>query len=124
MTIFNFISNRKNERYCLALLRKKNLFVLLVTLLIVICASGCGGTKQTGKGTKDQLIRYNVCTEPETLDPAKATGLPEGTILLQVFDGLTRYDEKQEIEPAIAESWQISADGLTYTFKLVEGAGA
>jgi oligopeptide transport system substrate-binding protein len=81
-------------------------------------ASGCGGSKQTGNSTKDQFIRYNVCTEPETLDPAKATGMPEGTVLLQLFDGLTRYDEKQEIKPAIAESWQISADGLTYTFKL------
>jgi len=38
--------------------------------------------------------------------------------MLQLFDGLTRYDEKQEIKPAIAESWQISDDGLTYTFKL------
>lgn len=38
--------------------------------------------------------------------------------MLQLFDGLTRYDENQEIKPAIAESWQVSADGLTYTFKL------
>lgn len=64
------------------------------------------------------MIRYNICTEPETLDPAKATGVPEGTIALQLFDGLTRYDEKQEIKPAVAESWQISSDGLIYTFKL------
>lgn len=118
MTIFHFFINRKNERYCLVLLRRNNLFLLLASLIIVILASGCGGTKQAEKGTKDQLIRYNVCTEPETLDPAKATGVPDGTIMLQLFDGLTRYDEKQEIKPAIAESWQVSADGLTYTFKL------
>jgi oligopeptide transport system substrate-binding protein len=97
---------------------QKHLFVLLTLLLIAILACGCSGTKQTGKATKEQLIRYNLGAEPETLDPAKATGLPEGTIMLQLFDGLTRYDEKQEIKPAIAESWQISADGLTYTFKL------
>ncbi len=115
-----YYSNRNKHYFYLALFGRKHLFVLVTSLLIFILASGCGGAKQTGKETKEQLIRYNVCVEPETLDPAKVTGMPEGTILLQLFDGLTRYDENQEIKPAIAENWQISADGLTYTFKLRE----
>ncbi len=114
----SYYSNRNKHNFYLALFRRKHLFVLVTSLLIFILASGCGGAKQTGKETKDQLIRYNVCVEPETLDPAKATGMPEGTIILQLFDGLTRYDENHEIKPAIAENWQISDDGLIYTFKL------
>ncbi|MCL6634567.1 MAG: peptide ABC transporter substrate-binding protein [Peptococcaceae bacterium] len=92
--------------------------ITAVFLIITIITGGCGGEKQKGPGTREQLIRYNVCAEPKTLDPAKATGVPEGTIMLQLFDGLTRYDARQEIRPAIAESWEISPDGLTYTFKL------
>ncbi|WP_018085953.1 peptide ABC transporter substrate-binding protein [Desulfurispora thermophila] len=102
------------------LARKNILFGLLVALLMVALLSGCGAKSQEGakSAAKEQVIRYNVGAEPKTLDPAKATGLPEGTIMMQLFEGLTRYDAKQEIKPGIAESWEISKDGLTYTFKL------
>lgn len=92
----------------------------IAALLCMLLLSGCSGAKQSGPGAKEQIIRYNVCTEPETLDPAMATGMPEATIMLQLFDGLTRYDANQEIKPGIAEKWDISNDGLTYTFKLRE----
>lgn len=91
---------------------------LISTLFLAVFASGCTQTSQKGPVVKEQLIRYNNCAEPKTLDPATATGLPEGTVLTQLFDGLTRYDANQEIKPAIAESWLISPDGMTYTFKL------
>ncbi len=90
-------------------------------VLAAFTLAGCGGDKAkdtAGKSGAAQIIRYNVGAEPETLDPAKSTGLPEGTIELQMLDGLTRYDASQEIKPAIAESWEVSPDGLTYTFKL------
>lgn len=103
------------------MLKKKNiLFGLLAALLVIGLLSGCAGKSQQGEkpAAKDQVIRYNVGAEPKTLDPAKATGLPEGTIMMQLFEGLTRYDQNQEIKPGMAESWDISKDGLTYTFKL------
>lgn len=92
--------------------------MLLVPMVFFILISGCSWTKQTSTGAKEQVIRYNVGAEPETLDPAKATGMPEATIMLQLFDGLCRYDANSAIKPAIAESWRISADNLTYEFKL------
>jgi oligopeptide transport system substrate-binding protein len=56
--------------------------------------------------------------EPQTLDPAIITGQLEGRIALALFEGLTTRNAKGEIIPGMAESWTISPDGLTYTFKL------
>ena len=65
-----------------------------------------------------QEIRYNLGTEPAAIDPAVTQGIPEANILLQVFDGLTRIDEKNIPQPAIAKSWTISKDLKTYVFTL------
>ncbi|SFH11526.1 oligopeptide transport system substrate-binding protein [Desulfotomaculum arcticum] len=98
---------------------KKILLALMILMAFVL--TGCGGNNANNTADNSsitQLIRYNVDAEPKTLDPAKSTGLPDGTIELQMLDGLTRYDANQEIQPAAAEDWDISEDGLTYTFKL------
>jgi oligopeptide transport system substrate-binding protein len=57
--------------------------------------------------------------EPETLDPALLTGIPEMRIAIGMFEGLVRLDPKtaQPI-PGLAERWEISPDGKTYTFHL------
>src|SRR5277367_4201393 len=59
--------------------------------------------------------------EPQTLDPAIVTGQLEGRICLALFEGLTTRDAKGEIIAGMAESWEISPDGLTYTFHLRPG---
>src|ERR1700678_2739021 len=56
--------------------------------------------------------------EPQTLDPAIITGQLEGRIALALFEGLTTRNAKGDVIPGMAESWTISPDGLTYTFKL------
>jgi oligopeptide transport system substrate-binding protein len=57
--------------------------------------------------------------EPETLDPALLTGIPEMRIVIGLFEGLVRLDPKtaQPI-PGLAQSWEISPDGKIYTFHL------
>jgi oligopeptide transport system substrate-binding protein len=55
----------------------------------------------------------------KTVDPAQATGQPEGRIIWALFEGLTRWDpETLEPLPGVAERWDISDDRLTYTFHL------
>ncbi|NTW05172.1 MAG: peptide ABC transporter substrate-binding protein [Peptococcaceae bacterium] len=93
---------------------KRGVFLVLVVLSLMALA-GCGVNESVS-----QIARYNVCTEPETLDSAKATGQPEGTILTNMYEGLVRYGEGNKIIPGIAKEWQISPDGLVYTFKLRE----
>ena len=59
--------------------------------------------------------------EPQSLDPAIVTGQLEGRICLALFEGLTTRDAKGNIIPGMAQSWEISPDGLTYTFHLRSG---
>lgn len=66
---------------------------------------------------------FNNDGEIESLDPAVVTGQPEGRIIEALFEGLVRLGpEEREPRPGIAKSWEVSDDGLIYTFKLREGA--
>src|SRR5205823_11524561 len=57
--------------------------------------------------------------EPESLDPAIVTGVSEMRITRALFEGLVRLDPKNaEPVPGLAEQWEISPDGATYTFCL------
>ncbi|MFA6076423.1 MAG: peptide ABC transporter substrate-binding protein [Negativicutes bacterium] len=96
-----------------------NKTILLLTLvvlgLVMTAAGGCG------KKSDDTLLRWAVSNEPGTLDPRKSEGTPEGLILFQLFEGLVTENAKGEIVPAAAETWDVSADGTTYTFHLRDG---
>lgn len=60
--------------------------------------------------------------EPPHLDPTSAAaGAIDSVLYSNVFEGLTRFASDGSIVPGLAESWEISDDGLTYTFKLREG---
>ena len=60
--------------------------------------------------------------EPPHLDPtAGAAAAIDEVVYANVFEGLTRINQNAEVLPALAESWNISTDGLTYTFKLRNG---
>lgn len=57
--------------------------------------------------------------EPESLDPAKIQGVPEHRIFETLFEGLIVYNpQSADGVPGLAESWEVSEDGMTYTFKL------
>lgn len=56
--------------------------------------------------------------EPETLDPQKLTGVTEANISYDLHEGLVTLDAKGEQAPGAAESWEVSDDGLVYTFHL------
>src|SRR6056297_3335137 len=60
--------------------------------------------------------------EPPHLDPTSAAaGAIDSVLYSNVFEGLTRFAEDGSIQPGLARSWDISDDGLTYTFTLAEG---
>jgi len=60
--------------------------------------------------------------EPPHMDPTSAAaGAIDSVLYTNVFEGLTRFMGDGSVVPGLAESWEISDDGLTYTFKLQSG---
>ncbi len=66
----------------------------------------------------ETVLRRGNGADPQTLDPDKLEGVPEFNVTADLFEGLTTYDSKANVVPGAAESWDISDDGLTYTFHL------
>lgn len=85
------------------------LFCLLI--LITSCSKG-----EAIKGKK--VFRYNESANISSLDPAFAKDQAMIWANLQLFNGLVQLDSALNIKPSIAKSWEISKDGLTYTFTL------
>ena len=68
-------------------------------------------------------LRIGNGGEPKSLDPQIVTGIIEERVLSSLFEGLVNLDfETMEPIPGVAESWEISADGLEYTFRIREDA--
>ncbi|MCP4625612.1 MAG: ABC transporter substrate-binding protein [bacterium] len=66
------------------------------------------------------ILRYGLSSEPPNLDPQKGTGTAAQVVKNSVYSGLVRYWKGYKIDPDLAKSWDVSADGLTYTFYLHE----
>ncbi len=80
--------------------------------MIILFLAGCGRHSD-----RAELVFVNGA-EPESLDPAIITGQPEGRIVNALFEGLLSYDEHGQAVPGMAERWEVSPDGLIYTFHI------
>ena len=75
----------------------------------------------TASATTD-TIRIGMQLEPPNLDPTGgAAAAIDEVVYANIYEGLTRYGPDGSINPALASSWDISDDGLTYTFHLQTG---
>ena len=87
-------------------------------LLIIGSALIFSGVAFAGKSH----LTMGTVLEPPHLDPtAGAAAAIDEVVYANVFEGLTRINQNAEVLPALAKSWDISADGLTYTFHLQKG---
>lgn len=97
---------------------KKNIFFVIflgiACIVYIIFREKVGSTSPT----TEKVFKAYLTSEPSNLDPAKGTDVNEGIIQSKVFDGLVMYDENMNIVGNLAESWDISADGKIYTFRL------
>jgi oligopeptide transport system substrate-binding protein len=95
----------------------------LLTLILLLLV-GCGTSENNvSNGNRDNILHWGNGTEPQSLDPQIATGVPEHHIITAVMEGLVLKDRKTlEPIPGIAEPWTISDDGTIYTFKLRKNA--
>lgn len=130
-------------------MQKRILSLVLALALMLTAFAGCGSnsgssasgssttsTSSTGEASdssastesqtseasgEETVVRMNIGSEPDSLDPWQSAASDTDAIFHNVFEGLCLYDENGEIIPGLAESWDISDDGLTYTFHLRQG---
>lgn len=92
-------------------------FLLLVMALTLIV-----GVVPAGAQDGAAVLRLPMSPDPEHLNPFTATTIAISNILNNVYDGLIALDaDTGEFIPALAESWEVSEDGLIYTFHLRQG---
>ena len=91
----------------------------LASLLLFLLAA-CGGLAPGGSTDSRSIIRL-ADADARGLDPHVISDIVSVRIASDQFEGLTRFDVKGVVEAGLAENWEISADGLTWTFRLREG---
>lgn len=119
-------------------MKKRLVSAILASVMAMSLLTGCGGGQDAAGDTtaaangaqpagdaakpEGNVLRYVMSGEPETLDPNMNNYASSSNVLLNLFTGLYQYSaDGSGVEPACAESYTVSADGLTYTFKLKEG---
>jgi ABC-type dipeptide/oligopeptide/nickel transport system permease component/ABC-type transport system substrate-binding protein len=93
------------------------------TLLAALClgATFAGFAQAAAGPARDRLV-LGLPLEPPNLDPTSgAAAAVDEVVYGNVFEGLTRITQNGAVAPALAESWEISPDGLTYVFHLRRG---
>src|SRR6185437_7410719 len=95
---------------------------LIIPLLALAALCGCSRSASRGPAgaptrAATTLLR-GLGAEPDSLDPQKARADEAQRVLRDICEGLTTLDKSGGVAPGIAQSWQVSADGKTYTFAL------
>ncbi|MDQ0192592.1 peptide ABC transporter substrate-binding protein [Paenibacillus wynnii] len=119
-------------------MKKSKSLLLIIALVLVIgtVLAGCGNntnsanngnngnTANTGntagdeKLAADQTLRLNMTADVPTFDPGQAQDSQAHVALKLMYEGLVRVDKDGKEAPGVAEKWEVSADGLVYTFHL------
>jgi len=87
--------------------------ILCAVAFLAMAAVGCGPARDPS------AVIYGRGSDAETLDPIHATNGETVNVLVNIYDTLIAYhDETVELIPALAEKWESSPDGLTWTFHL------
>ncbi|MBN9511611.1 MAG: ABC transporter substrate-binding protein [Alphaproteobacteria bacterium] len=88
----------------------------------MLLAVALGATLLAGAAQAKDTLTVGMVLEPPHLDPtAGAASAIREVTYGNIYEGLTRIDHRGEVRPALAESWSISPDGLTYKFRLIGG---
>lgn len=109
--------------------RKILALLAVLTLALALVAAGCGGggdksggTTTGGTAQAGGTLVFAGASDPVVLDGALVSDGESLRVIDQIFEGLVALKPgTTEIVPALAESWEASADGLAWTFKLRSG---
>ena len=93
-------------------------YILAIAIVIMLLPYGCSGTTES-TSRDGMLVLYGA--SPSTLDPANCADATAASYMVEIFSGLVTLDSNLSVIPDIAKSWNISSDGMVYTFHLREG---
>lgn len=104
-------------------MKKRVLACLLAAVMTAGLLAGCGGDEKSGGGgSSEQVLNISTNSVVVGLNPLVNTTAPDNIAHNMIYDPLIRdrsaKDNTDEIVPAAAESWDVSEDGLTYTFHM------
>lgn len=99
-------------------MRKKAIVITLCLAMIISAFAGCG---KKDKASGDATYRKLYMKEVTTMNYLVTNSELEYEIAANVIDTLVEYDNLGTLQPSLAESWDMSPDGLTYTFKIRQG---
>lgn len=114
---------------------KQRLSLLLVLAMLVSTCAACGSPGESSESVDQsaETISQNkssntivvaTSAEPTSLDPQYGEDTTTQRVVMQISDTLISVDEDMNYIPGLAETWEVSEDGLTYTFHLREGVKA
>ena len=96
---------------------KKFLALLLSALMVTALFAGCGD-KAAEAPAAEKVINYANGAAPEVMDPISSTYAKTSIVMYNIYCGLTRIGANGVAELAYAESYEVSDDGLVWTFKI------
>ncbi len=99
------------------MLKTRSLIVVSLCCLLAF-ASGCGKSSNASADNGLKVLHFGNGAEPQDLDPQIVTGTIEHRLIKALNEGLVSEDPDLNIIPGVAQTWDISADGLVYTFHL------
>ncbi len=95
----------------------KKILLILLVISIIISSSAC---RNDTPHPEEEILSFTLGSDPLTLDPQIADDYSSYMLIANLFEGLVRLDSNGNPKSGIAESWDISGDGLTYVFHLFE----
>lgn len=102
----------------------KRIIALVLAICMVVCFAACAA-KEPADPSAPKAEATNVTVQigpnPETLDPALNSAVDGGNMLITLFETLLIIDEDNQVQPGQAEKYEVSEDGLTWTFTMRDG---
>jgi len=100
---------------------KKRLIVAAFAITSAMALAGCGGGSKSAKKVSGKILTIEMGPEVESIDPALNTTNDGANYLTYLFDNLLRTDKDGKVVPSLAQKYEVSDDGLTWTFHLRDG---
>lgn len=118
-------------------MKKRLLALALVLVMTASALTGCGGTSATNdkpaEGSTPSTAQGGVDTEKKdsiviavssdilSMNPYRYNETPTNQFMLHIYETLISFDNNAQVQPGLAETWEVAEDGVTYTFHLRKG---